>query len=74
MMPDAEEWYRELCAEYGVLTERQVAALAPRNDWEPSRKSVYGLGGWWMPLFKTMVNPQAWQVSYNLQNGVPSSL
>ena len=31
MMPDAaaEEWYRELCAEYRVLTERQVAALAP---------------------------------------------
>ncbi|CAL1155144.1 unnamed protein product [Cladocopium goreaui] len=23
------EWYRELCAEYRVLTERQVAALAP---------------------------------------------
>lgn len=44
MMPDAEEWYRELCAEYGVLTERQVAALAPRNHSEPSRKSVSGLG------------------------------
>ena len=56
---DAEEWYRELCAEYGVLTERQVAALTPRTIENPATKVCLAWGLMDASnVFQTMVNPQ----------------